>query len=152
MLKLKIDYPGKEQERQILDRMAGTDTNLEVNAVLEPGDIVELREAIDQIYVDPKVKSYLVDLVLSTRNPAEYGLEMTGLIQYGASPRATIALVRAARAQAFLEGRGYVTPQDVKSVAIDVLRHRILISYEAEAEELKPEDLVRRILERLPVP
>ena len=152
MLKLTVGYPAKADELTILDRMGGISPNLDVEAVLEPAELFALREAVDQIYVDAKVKNYLVDLVLSTRQPAEYGLELAGLIQYGASPRATIALIRAARAQAFLEGRGYVTPQDVKSVAVDVLRHRILVSYEAEAEELRPEDLVRRILERLPVP
>jgi MoxR-like ATPase len=112
----------------------------------------ELRRAVDAIYVDDKVKGYIVDLVQATRRPGEYGLELTGLIQYGASPRATIALVRGARAHAFLDGRGYVTPQDVKTAAPDVLRHRLLVSYEAEAEELKPEDLLTRILDKLPVP
>jgi len=111
-----------------------------------------LREAVARIYVDAKIKNYIVDIVQATRDPAKYGLEMTGLIQFGASPRATIALVKAARAQAFLEGRGYVTPQDIKSSVFDVMRHRIIVSYEAEAEELKAENLIQRILERLPVP
>ena len=102
--------------------------------------------------MDEKIKGYLVDLVRATRKPEEYGLEMTGLIQYGGSPRGVIALVRAARAQAFLDGRGYVTPQDVKSSAPDVLRHRLLVSYEAEAEEKKAEDLLKQILDKLPVP
>jgi MoxR-like ATPase len=152
MLKLIVGYPDKAEELAILDRMGGINPNLDVDAVLSPAELFALREAVDQIYVDAKIKNYLVDLVHATRRPAEYGLELSGLIQYGASPRATIALVRAARAQAFLEGRGYVTPQDVKSVAVDVMRHRLLVSYEAEAEELRPEELLRRILERLPVP
>jgi MoxR-like ATPase len=152
MLKVLLGYPSKEEELAILDRMGGIAPKLDVDAVLEPGELFALREAVDRIYVDEKIKNYLVDIVHSTRRPSDYGLEMTGLIQFGASPRATIALNRASRAQAFLEGRGYVTPQDVKSIAPDVMRHRLIISYEAEAEELKAEDLVKRILERLPVP
>jgi MoxR-like ATPase len=152
MLKVLLDYPGRADELAILDRMGGIEPNLAVDAVLGPEELAALRAAVDHIYVDEKVKNYIVDVVQSTRRPNDYGLEMAGLIQFGASPRATIALVRAARAQAFLEGRGYVTPQDVKSTALDVMRHRLIISYEAEAEELKAEDLVRRILERLPVP
>lgn len=152
MLKVLLDYPTRAEELTILDRMGTIAPNLEVPAVLSPADIVELREAVDAIYVDDKIKGYMVDLIHATRRPTEYGLELSGLIQYGASPRATIALVRAARANAFLEGRGYVTPQDVKAIAPDVLRHRVLVSYEAEAEELKAEDLLQRILNQLPVP
>ena len=152
MLKVLLGYPSKQDELLILDRMGGIAPKLDVDAVLEPHDLVALREAVDRIYVDAKIKNYIVDIVQATRNPGEYGLEMTGLIQFGASPRATIALVKAARAQAFLEGRGYVTPQDIKSIVLDVMRHRIIVSYEAEAEELKAENLIQRILERLPVP
>ena len=152
MLKVVLDYPNKADELAILDRMGPVAPRLEIDAVLEPDEIFALRAAVDRIYVDDKIKHYLVDLVQATRRPTEYGLDLAGLIQYGASPRATIALVRAARAQAFLEGRGYVTPQDVKATALDVLRHRLLISYEAEAEDLRAEDLIRRVLERLPVP
>lgn len=152
MLKVLLGYPSKQDELVILDRMGGIAPKLDVDAVLEPSDLIALREAVDRIYVDAKIKNYIVDIVQATRNPAEYGLEMTGLIQFGASPRATIALVKASRAQAFLEGRGYVTPQDIKSVVFDVMRHRIIVSYEAEAEELKAENLIQRILERLPVP
>jgi MoxR-like ATPase len=152
MLKVVIDYPSRAEELTILDRMGHIAPNLEVRPVLSANDLDELRRAVDAIYVDQKIREYLVDLVQATRRPAEYGLEMSGLIQYGASPRATIALVRAARAEAFLDGRGYVTPQDVKSAATDVLRHRLLVSYEAEAEELKAEDLLKRILDKLPVP
>ena len=152
MLKVLIDYPNRAEELQIVDRMGGVELKIDVQPVLSAAEVSELRKAVDSIYVDDKVKGYLVDLVQATRRPAEYGLELTGLIQYGASPRATIALIRAARAAAFLDGRGYVTPQDVKTAAPDVLRHRLLVSYEAEAEELKSEDLIARILDKLPVP
>jgi MoxR-like ATPase len=152
MLKVLIDYPNRAEELTILDRMGRIEPNIEVRPILTAEELAGLRRAVDAIYVDEKIKGYLVDLVQATRRPADYGLELTGLIQYGASPRATIALVRAARAQAFLDGRGYVTPQDVKLAAPDVLRHRLLVSYEAEAEELKAEDLLTRILDKLPVP
>jgi MoxR-like ATPase len=152
MLKVMIDYPTRTEELTILERMGPIESALNVHPVLTADELTELRRAVDAIYVDEKVKAYIVDLVQATRRPGEYGLELTGLIQYGASPRATIALIRAARAQAFLDGRGYVTPQDVKSAAPDVLRHRLLVSYEAEAEELKSEDLLNRILDKLPVP
>jgi MoxR-like ATPase len=152
MLKVLIDYPNRAEELAILDRMGPIDPHLDVRAVVSADELTELRRAVDAIYVDDKVRGYIVDLVQATRRPGEYGLELTGLIQYGASPRATIALVRVARAQAFLDGRGYVTPQDVKLAAADVLRHRLLVSYEAEAEELKAEDLLARILDKLPVP
>jgi MoxR-like ATPase len=152
MLKVLIDYPNRAEELQIVDRMGSIEPRIDVRPVLSAPEVSDLRRAVDSIYVDEKVKGYLVDLVQATRRPAEYGLELTGLIQYGASPRATIALVRAARAAAFLDGRGYVTPQDVKTAAPDVLRHRLLVSYEAEAEELKAEDLLARILDKLPVP
>jgi MoxR-like ATPase len=152
MLKVMIDYPNRAEELTILDRMGSILPTADVQPVLSADELNDLRRAVDGIYVDEKVKGYIVDLVQATRRPGEYGLELTGLIQYGASPRATIALVRAARAHAFLDGRGYVTPQDVKAAAPDVLRHRLLVSYEAEAEELKPEDLVTRILDKLPVP
>jgi MoxR-like ATPase len=152
MLKVLLGYPSKAEELVILDRMGSIAPHLQVDPVLEAEELFALREAVDGIYVDEKIKNYIVDIVHSTRRPADYGLDMAGLIQFGASPRATIALIRSAKAQAFLEGRGYVTPHDVKSIAPDVMRHRLIISYEAEAEELKAEDLVKRILERLPVP
>ncbi|MCE9533800.1 MAG: MoxR family ATPase [Planctomycetes bacterium] len=152
MLKVVLGYPNKAEELAILDRMGSIAPKLEVEPVLEPDDLQTLREAVDGIYVDDKIKNYLVDLVHATRRPAEFGISIAGLIQFGASPRATIALVRASRAQAFLEGRSYVTPQDVKATIHDVLRHRLVASYEAEAEGLKSDDLIQRILERLPVP
>ena len=152
MLKVLIDYPSKDDELAILDRMGGVDSATDVAPVLSREDLAELRHAVDGLYVDAKVKGYIVDVVRATRVPAEYHLDLGGLIQCGASPRATVALVRVAKAHAFLAGRGYVTPEDVKAVAPDVLRHRVMISYEAEAEELRPDAIVKQILDALPVP
>jgi MoxR-like ATPase len=152
MLKLKLNYPTKEEELAILNRMAAVEPQLGIDAVLSAEDVFELRRAIDQVYVDDKIKRYIVDVVHSTRQPAEYGLDIAPYIQYGASPRATIFLTRGARAEAFLEGRGYVTPQDVKSIGYDVLRHRVSITYEAEAEDVTPEQLLQRIFDHLKVP
>src|SRR5438445_1254238 len=152
MLKLKIDYPNKDEELAILNRMAAVEPDLSVEPVLAPADIFKLRQAIDQIYTDDKIKRYIVDVVHATRRPADYGLDIGPYIQYGASPRATIFLTRAARAMAFLDGRGYVTPQDVKSIGYDILRHRLLVTYEAEAEEITPENLLQRVFDHLKVP
>jgi MoxR-like ATPase len=152
MLKLKLTYPNKEEELEILNRMSSVDPNLKIDAVLKPADIFELRGAIDQIYVDDKIKRYIVDIVHSTRAPAEFGLDIGPYIQYGASPRATIFLTRAAKAQAFLDSRGYVTPQDIKSIGFDVLRHRVAVTYEAEAEDITSEQLLQRIFDHLKVP
>jgi MoxR-like ATPase len=152
MLKLKITYPTKEEELTILDRMSAVDPNLRIEPVLAPADIFALRQTIDAIYVDDKIKRYIVDVVHATRRPAEYHLDIAPYIQYGASPRATIFLTRAAKAQAFLDGRGYVTPQDVKSIGYDVLRHRLLVTYEAEAEDISAENLLQRIFDHLKVP
>jgi MoxR-like ATPase len=152
MLKLKLTYPSKEEELAILDRMAAIEPDIAVEPVLEPEQIFALRRAIDQIYVDDKIKRYIVDVVHATRTPAEYGLDVAPYVQYGASPRATIFLTRAARAQAFLDRRAYVTPQDVKSIGYDVLRHRVSVTYEAEAEEISSENLLQRLFDHLPVP
>ncbi|MBN1919278.1 MAG: MoxR family ATPase [Verrucomicrobia bacterium] len=152
MLKIRIGYPSKEEERAILDRMAFTDADLEVEPVVTPGDVLHAREVVDSIYVDEKVRDYIVDIVLATREPQKYGLDIANLVEWGASPRATIYLTLAAKAMAFLEGRGYVTPQDVKSIGMDVLRHRIVITYEAEAEELTSEDVVRKVFDHVQVP
>lgn len=152
MLKLKITYPSKDEELAILERMAAVDPNLLVEARLGPADIFRLREVIDQIYVDDKIKRYIVDVVYATRRPADYDLDIGPYIQYGASPRATIFLVRAAKAMAFLDGRGYVTPHDVKSIGHDVLRHRIIVTYEAEAEDIHSEQLLQTIFQGLKVP
>jgi MoxR-like ATPase len=152
MLKLKIDYPNKAEELQILDRMVAVEPKVSAHPVLTPEDVARFRQAVDDIYMDEKIKRYVVDIVYATRKPAEYQLDIAPYVQYGASPRATIFLARAARANALLEGRGYVTPQDVKSVAPDVLRHRIIVTYEAEAEDVHAEQLLQTILDNLKVP
>jgi MoxR-like ATPase len=152
MLKLKLNYPNKDEELAILNRMESVEPKLEINPILGAADVFRLRAALDGIYVDEKIKRYIVDVVHATRRPREYDLDLAGYIQLGASPRATIFLTRAAKGQAFLEGRGYVTPQDVKTVGYDVLRHRIAITYEAEAEDLTSEALLKRIFDHLKVP
>jgi MoxR-like ATPase len=152
MLKLKIGYPSREEERQILDLMARTSDLPTAQSVVNPKQILEARKVINDIYVDDKVKEYIVDLVCATRDPGHYKLPLQGMIQLGASPRATIALTLAAKAYAFLKGRGYVTPQDVKSIGMDVLRHRVTITYEAEAEEKTSETIIQKIFDELPVP
>ncbi len=152
MLKLKITYPNKEEELAILERMAAVEPNLQIEAVFSPEDVFAMRKAIDQIYVDDKIKRYIVEVVHATRNPGEHGLDIGPYVQYGASPRATIFLTRAAKGQAFLDSRGYVTPQDVKSIGYDVLRHRIIVTYEAEAEDITAENLLQRIFDHLKVP
>jgi MoxR-like ATPase len=152
MLKLKVDYPSKDQERLILDRMAATDKKFDVSAVIKPTDIAEVRAVVDEIYIDEKVKDYIVDIVCATRDPKKYGLDLANFISYGASPRATIYLAVAAKAHAFIQQRGYVTPQDVKSVGFDVLRHRVIVSYEAEAEDKTSEDVIKTIFDSIEVP
>lgn len=152
MLKVIVDYPSRDEELQILNRMSRTQPTIDLQTVMSPDDILAARKLVDQIHVDPKVQEYIVDLVMATRNPAAYNLPLDELIQFGGSPRATINLTLAAKANAFLEGRAYVTPQDVKAIAMDVLRHRVIITYEAEAEEKTSEDVVREILRAIPVP
>ncbi len=152
MLKLNVDYPSKDEEREILDRMALTDVSMKVDSVLKPEDIKRLRAVVDQIYIDDKIKDYIVDLVIATRDPEKYGLNLGEFIEYGASPRATIYLAIASKAYAFLKGRGYVTPQDVKSIGMDVLRHRVIITYEAEAEEMTAEKVIQNIFDNIEVP
>jgi MoxR-like ATPase len=152
MLKLKIDYPNKDEERQILDRMAATDIKFDIQAVISPEDISQVRNVVDEIYIDEKIKDYIVDIVCATREPDKYGIEMANFINYGASPRATIYLAVAAKAHAFVQQRGYVTPQDVKSIGPDVLRHRVIVSYEAEAEDKTSEDIIKTIFDNIEVP
>lgn len=154
MLKLNIGYPSREEEREIMERMAVTSTNLDINAVISPADILAARRVVDEIYLDEKIKNYIIDLVFATREPASYNSlsDLNRLIEYGASPRATIYLTIAAKAHAFIRGRGYVTPQDVKSIGMDVLRHRVIITYEAEAEEMTAEDIVSKIFNEVEVP
>ena len=153
MLKLKIGYPDKKEERLILDMMAKTRVSEEINTVVTPEKVMQAREIVDEIYLDDKIKDYIVDIVFATREPKKYGLgELENMIQFGASPRATIALTLAAKAHAFLQGRGYVVPQDIKDIALDVLRHRIIVTYEAEAEGVSSEDVVAKVLNKIAVP
>lgn len=153
MLKLVVGYPTKEEERLIVDRMATTARKPQARQVARPEQLVTARRLLDQVYVDEKVRNYVVDLVFATRKPADYGLkDLTPLVLYGASPRASIALTQAARARAFLEGRGFVTPQDVKSVGMSVLRHRVITTYEAEAEGLSSEHVIQKCFDTVPVP
>ena len=153
LLKLIVEYPTKAEERTILDRMSRTAVDRDIQPVMEPDAIMGAREVVDAIYIDDRIKDYIVDIVLATRDPKAYRLEsLEGLVHYGASPRATIAMALAARANAFLDGRGYVIPQDVKDVAMAILRHRVIVTYEAEAEERTPESIIRAILDHLPVP
>jgi len=152
MLKVIVNYPNRGEERLILDSMAVAEPSLGVQPVVTGDDIIAARRVVSGIYVDDKVKDYIVDIVLATRDPRPYGIDLNGWVQCGASPRATISLTLAARAVAFLDGRGYVTPQDVKDVAYDALRHRIIVSYEAEAENITSENIIAGILEGLPVP
>jgi MoxR-like ATPase len=152
MLKVKLTYPNKEEEFEILNRMAAVEPDLKVESVLAPADLFELRRAIDRLYVDEKIKRYIVDVIHATRTPAEYGLDIAQYVQYGASPRATIFLTRAAKGHAFLNKRGYVTPEDIKSIGYDVLRHRVSVTYEAEAEDITSENLIQRIFDTLKVP
>lgn len=152
MLKVHVGYPTREEERGILDAMATSAPQLDVQQVVSPEDIIHARSVVNSIYVDDRVKDYIVNIVWATRDPGAYKLKLDGLIRYGASPRATIYLTLAAKAQAFIAGRGYVTPQDVKSIGLDVLRHRIGVTYEAEAESVTSEALVEKIFAGLPVP
>jgi MoxR-like ATPase len=152
MLKLVVTYPRREEERQILDRMSRTETPHSIDPVMEPAAIVRARGLVDEIYIDDRIREYVLDLVFASRDPSLFKLPLKDLIQYGASPRATINLTLAAKANAFLAGRGYVVPQDVKDVAMNVLRHRILVTYEAEAEEKTSEDVIRTMLDHVPVP
>ena len=152
MMKVIIGYPDRAEERAILEAMATSEPSLSVQPVVTAEEITSARRVVNTIYVDDKIKDYIVDLVLATRNPKAAGLDLNGYIQTGASPRATINLTLASRAAAFLDGRGYVTPQDVKKLAPDVLRHRVAVSYEAEAENITSEDIIQKILDTLPVP
>lgn len=152
MLKLSIGYPNKDEELEIMRRM--TRGHLaEVQPVVTPNDIVRARNVVSEVYVDEKVERYIIDLVFATREPGKYGLkELDDLIQFGASPRASIFLAQAAKAHAFLRGRGYVTPEDVRSIGLDVMRHRIILTYEAEAEEKTSEYVIAQVLSRIEVP
>jgi MoxR-like ATPase len=152
MMKLKVTYPSRQEEGEILDRMLVA-SDLKAHPVLEREHLLALREVVDSVYLDGKIRTYILDLVLATRDPRAVGLaDLADLISFGASPRATLFLARAAKALAMVRGRGYVIPEDVKELAPDVLRHRIIPTYEAEAEEITTDALVARLLDRVPVP
>jgi MoxR-like ATPase len=152
MMKVIVDYPTRAEERAILDAMATTEPMIVPRTVVSASQILDARHVVNIVFVDDKIRDYIVDIVLATRPPIAAGLDLNGYVQNGASPRATIALTLAARAMAFLNGRYFVTPQDVKTVAMDVLRHRVSVTYEAEAENVTSKDVVERILNTLPVP
>lgn len=152
MLKLSIGYPNRAEELEIMRRNVKPSPEI-VQPVVTPEDVVRARSVVSEVYMDEKVENYIVDIVFATREPQKFGLDdLQGLIQYGASPRASIYLAQAAKAHAFLRGRGYVTPEDVRSIGLDVLRHRVLLTYEAEAEEKTQEDIVRMVLNKIEVP
>ncbi len=152
MLMIKVTYPSKPEERQIMDLMTSP-VQIGVNPVCSPEEVVSARRVVGQIYIDDKIRDYIVELVQASRDPRAYGLHLLApLVEFGASPRATIYLATAARAHAFLRHRGYVTPEDVKAIGADVLRHRVILTYEAEAEEVTTEDVIRRIFEHIEVP
>ena len=153
MLKITVGYPEKGEEKEILHRMAKTENTLSSQPVVKPEKIVDARGVVDNVYMDEKIEDYIIDLVFATRDPAEYGIEeLAPLIQYGASPRASIYLALASKAHAFLRHRGYVTPDDVRAIGKDVLRHRVIVSFEAEAEEITPEDVINEVFAAVEVP
>ena len=152
MMKVKIGYPSRSEEEEIIARMACMGAKPEPSVVIEGKDILEARKIIDDIYIDEKVTSYILDIIFATRNPRDFKVDIEGLLDYGASPRASIALSIAAKAHAFLAGRGFVTPHDVKSIGHDILRHRMRLSYEAEAEEIDTDIIIDRIFDTLLVP
>jgi len=151
MLKLKIVYPNKEEEKEIVKRFAEIAQET-VQPAATPAEIMEVRKIVDKIYIDEKLLDYIVEIVFATREPKVFGIDIEDLIQYGASPRASIYMNQAAKAYAFLQGRGYVIPQDIKSIGLDVLRHRLILSYEAEAEDLTSDDIITKIFENIEVP
>ena len=153
VFKLKIDYPSKEEEKRIIQRVSSSNNHCKVNAVIHPEDIAKAREVHESIYIDENLQDYIVNLVAATRSPEKHNLKsLTHMIQYGASPRASIFLNRVAKAYAFMQGRGYVVPHDIKSIGFDILRHRIILTYEAEAENVTPEEILKKIFDTIEVP
>lgn len=153
MLKLKIDYPSKEEEKIIMQRMASNKSQIKIQKIVQPEILLKIREVIDSIYIDNNLEDYILNLVAATRNPAAQDLpELANLIQYGASPRASIFLHRLSKAYAFIKGRGFVVPQDIKSTGFDVLRHRVILTYEAEAENVSTDDVLQKIFDTVEVP
>ncbi|MFH1438486.1 MAG: MoxR family ATPase [Pseudomonadota bacterium] len=155
LMKAKIDYPARDEEYEIIEKLVSSSTmdTIKVDPVIKPGKILEARKVIEKIYMDEKIRNYILDIVLATRNPQDFGMaEIADFIEYGVSPRGSLALAWASRAHAFLRHRGFVTPEDIKEIAPDVLRHRVILTYEAEAEEVTTESIVKRILEGIEVP
>ncbi len=152
MLKLRIGYPSKDEERRIVDRMAASAPPVDIEPVVTLDEVRACRSIVDRVHLDERLRDYIIEIVHATREPGEHDLKIARLIEFGASPRASIALAQASRARAFLEGRAFVTPTDIKSVAPDVLRHRVVVSYEAEAEDVTSDDVVRTILDHVPTP
>ena len=152
MLKIKVDYPTLEEEKKIME-MYGKSNDIIINRIIKPENILEVRKTIDDIYVDEGIKDYILRIVFATRKPSDFKLDkLKQYIDFGASPRASLYLLKGAKALAFLKGRGFVTPDDIKEIAYDVLRHRVILSFEAEAEELKTEDIIKEILSNIEVP
>ncbi|SCA63714.1 Uncharacterized protein YeaC [Chlamydiales bacterium SCGC AG-110-P3] len=152
MMKVRIDYPSRDEEREIIKRMSSLDGKPQPEKVMSGDDVIATRDVVDQVYIDDKVTEYLLDVVFATRNPKAYKVDIEGLLEFGASPRASLALTQCGKAHAFLQGRGFVTPHDIKSIGRDVLRHRLRLSYEAEAENLTVDDIIDRIFDTLLVP
>ncbi len=153
MLKARIGYPNREEEREIIRRNLSVDGFAKVNPVINPGDILQARQSVRKVYMDEKIEQYILDIVFATRQPAGFGLrDLEGLLSFGGSPRASINLALAAKAYAFLQRRGYVVPEDVRAMCEDVLRHRLGLTYEAEAEDISPEDIIRKVLNAIEVP
>jgi MoxR-like ATPase len=152
MFKVKMGYPSRQEERVIMDLMARNQPNFEVNSVVNKQEILRSRKLVDTVYIDDRIKDYILSIIQATRKPRDFGIEYDAFIEYGASPRATIALAMGARAHAFMRGKSYVTPHDVKIIGPDVLRHRILLTYEAEAEEITPEDVIEKVFSQVPIP
>jgi len=152
MLKLRVGYPTKDQERRIVDRMAASAPPIDIEPVVTLDEVRRCRAIVDKIHLDDRLRDYIIEVVHATREPKAHKLEIGRLIEFGASPRASIALAQAGRARAFLDGRAFVTPTDIKLVAPDVLRHRVVVSYEAEAEDVTSDDVVRTILDHVPTP
>ncbi|HPD18823.1 MAG TPA: MoxR family ATPase, partial [Candidatus Goldiibacteriota bacterium] len=151
LMKVLITYPDKNQEIEIINRMT-TGEEIEVDTILKPKDIMDMRSIVDNIYVDEKIKEYVTDIVYATRKPQDYKIDISHLIEYGCSPRASISLITSAKANAFINGHGYVSPDDVKIMAHNILRHRLILSYEAEAEEISTDDVINQIINKIKVP
>ena len=152
MMKLKITYPTKSEEKEIVSRMARIETSISVRPVVSLEDILRVRRIVDSIYIDDRIQDYILDIVFATRTPSGYGIDMDNFVEFGASPRASISLSIAAKAHAFIRGRGYVVPHDIKSIGMDVLRHRVAVNYEAEAEGISSEDLISAVFDTIQVP